>query len=116
MALLLPPTGTLRVNLILTAPQWEGDQRIYPLAGLRLPRHASPWDACEACMLKGYLPPFDLVRELHEEEVGYGDIARRLWILRGARRTAQLVQEAAQLSLRQVGALKKTVQGWRQSG
>lgn len=87
--------------------------RFYPTANLGLPLHLSPWDACAAFMEKGYLPPFELVRQLHEEEVQYGDVAKRLWVLRGARRTARLVQEASVFALRQVHELKKGVQRWR---
>lgn len=85
----------------------------YPTVDFAFPVHLSPWEACGNYMDRGYLPPFELVRQLHEEEVEYGDVARRLWVLRGARRTARLVQEAGVFALRQVHTLKKQVQGWR---
>lgn len=111
--MLLPATQSLKMNTILMQGVREGDVRKYDIANLRLPESISPWDACAAFMEHGYLPPFEWVRQLHEEQVVYGDVAKRLWILRGARRTARLVQEASLFALRQVHQLKKTVQRWR---
>lgn len=116
MSTRLPPTAKLKLHTVFTRAVKEGEQGVYPGVNIRLPFSLSPWDACSVFMEKGYLPPFELVRQLAEEEVSYGDIARRLWVLRGARRTARVVQESSLLTLRQVHQLKKKVQGWRTAG
>jgi hypothetical protein len=116
MPLLLPATKGLSLELVFAQGERVGEERAYSLANLRtltLPWRVSPWAACADLMERGYLPPFELVRQLHEEEVEYGDVAKRLWVLRGARRTARLVQEAGTFTLRQVQDLKRSVQGWR---
>lgn len=101
------------MEVVFTQGRREEGACVYPNANLSFPSTASPWEACERFMEAGYLPPFELVRQLHEEEVEYGDVAKRLWVLRGARRTARLVQEASVFALRQVSELKKQVQRWR---
>lgn len=113
MPITLPPTANLDHESVFAQGRREGGHMRYHALNLGVPFPLSPWDACAVFMERGYLPPFELVRQLHEEEVEYGEVAKRLWVLRGARRTAQLVRESAMLELRQVHELKKVVLSWR---
>lgn len=127
MPLTLAPTAQLSPAAVFLRSQGDGEYRIYRVDtphgpsvspfitpnGIKVPQHLSPWDACEMFMQLGYLPPFDLVQTLPSEEVNMGEVVRRLWILRGARRTAKLVQESGRVAALRVHELKKEVTRWR---
>jgi hypothetical protein len=129
MPIVLPKTEILSSEAVFLRPREDGEYLIFegvrpprgpsvsPFiseGGVRIPIHLSSWDACELFMQVGYLPPFFLVQRLSVEEVVEGKVARRLWVLRGARRSARFVYHSSREAVVRVQGLKKVVTQWRQ--